>query len=42
MSMLMLINKLKLKVKARTQIVVMTKEFLKKLLKKLKLVVQGK
>jgi hypothetical protein len=35
-------NKLKLKVKARTKIVVMTKEFLKKLSKKLKLSMQGK
>jgi hypothetical protein len=35
-------NKLKLKVKARTKIVVMTKWLLKKLLKKLKFAVQGK
>jgi hypothetical protein len=35
-------NKLKLKVKARTKIVVMTKWLLKRLLKKLKFAVQGK
>jgi hypothetical protein len=42
MSMLKLMNKLKFKVKARTKMVVMTKEFLKSLLKKLKLDVHGK
>jgi hypothetical protein len=35
-------NKVKLKVKARTKMIVVTKGFLKRLLKKLKLVVQGK
>jgi hypothetical protein len=42
MSMFKMMSKLMLKVKARTKMVVMTKEFLKSLLKKLKLVVQGK
>jgi hypothetical protein len=37
-----MMSMLKMKVKARTKMMVMTKGFLKRLLKKLKLVVQGK